>query len=166
MTQLTWHDFRSVPLDFVETAPVRYIIEQDVKAPRQAVWDAFADASSWSEWFPHVAKAWYEGTPPWGVGTIRKSDVAGCLHDETMVVWDEPRRWGYIINRATEALSSAQIEVTEFEEIPTGTRVRWILACDPREGMSYLSGGENFDAFLRKLFDEAMRRLEAYIARQ
>ncbi len=165
VTEPTWHEFRTVTLDFADTAPVRYVTEQIVKAPRQAVWDAFADAESWSAWFPHVNRAWYEGEKPWGVGTIRKSDVAGCIHDETMVVWDEPRRWGYIINRATEALSTAQIEVTEFEDAPGGTKVRWILACDPpREGMAYLAGGESFEAFLARLFDDAMRRLEAYIA--
>jgi hypothetical protein len=110
-----------------------------------------------------VNRAWYEGRMPPGVGTLRKSDVAGCLHDETMVIWEEPSRWGYIVDRATEPLSAAQLELTEFFDSPGGTRVRWTIACEPREGMSYLSGDQSFEAFLATLFDDAMRRLEGWL---
>jgi hypothetical protein len=105
----------------------------------------------------------YDGPPPYGVGTIRKSSVAGCLHDETMVIWEEPRRWGYIIDRVTEPLSKAQIEITEFDEIPGGTRVRWTLACDPLEGLHFLSGDKPFDVFLGEILEEALGRLDRYL---
>jgi carbon monoxide dehydrogenase subunit G len=157
------HEFRPVGLDFADSAPARFVVEEDVALPRQAVWDAFADAATWRHWFPHVEWVKYEGKMPPGVGTTRISMVAGCLHDETMVAWDEPRRWGYIINKASEPLAKAQIELTEFEEIPTGTRVRWILACDPLEGLSYISGDEPFETFLARLFAQTMRNLEAYL---
>jgi len=165
VAEQTMHAFRPVGLDFADTAPARYVVEEDVAAPQQAVWTAFADAASWPHWFPHVEWVRYEGKMPPGVGTKRISMVAGCLHDETMVVWDAPRRWGYIINSASEALSTAQIEITEFEAIPSGTRVRWILACDPLDGLKYLSGDEPFETFLGRLFTQTMRNLEAYLKR-
>jgi hypothetical protein len=165
MGQVTWHECRKVGLDFAETAPARYVVERDIRAPRQAVWDAFADPGGWRHWFPHVEWVTYDGPPPYGVGTIRKSSVAGCLHDETMVAWDEPRRWGYIIDRATEPLSTAQIEVTEFEEIAGGTRVRWTLACDPLPGLKFLSGDQPFEAFLGRVLEDALAGLERYLAR-
>ena len=163
MSDLAMHEFRPVGLDFADSAPARYVVEEDVAAPRQAVWEAFADAATWPHWFPHVEWVRYEGKMPPGVGTKRISMVAGCLHDETMVVWDEPRRWGYTINKATQPLAKAQIEITEFEESPGGTRVRWILACDPLEGLLYIAGDEPFEKFLGRLFTETMRNLEVYL---
>ncbi len=164
MAEPVMHPFRPVGLDFVETAPARYVVTEDVAAPRAAVWNAFADASTWSSWFPHVEWVRYEGRMPPGVGTKRISMVAGCLHDETMVVWDEPTRWGYTINAATEPLAKAQIEITEFEDLPNGgTHVRWILACDPLDGLKYLSKDEPFEVFLQRLFTQTMRNLEGYL---
>ena len=163
MADAVMHAFRPVGLDFAESAPARYVVSETIAAPRAAVWDAFADAATWPSWFPHVEWVKYEGKMPPGVGTKRISMVAGCLHDETMVVWDKPLRWGYTINAATEALAKAQIEITEFEEIPGGTRVRWILACDPLEGLKYISGNEPFEVFLQRLFTQTIGNLERYL---
>lgn len=161
----TWYECRKVGPEFVDQAEARYVAERDIPQPRQAVWDAFADPSTWRHWFPHVDWVTYDGPPPYGAGTIRRSCVAGCLHDETMVVWEEPSRWGYIIDRVTEQLSTAQIEITEFAEIPGGTRVRWTLACDPMPGLSYLSGDQPFEAFLGQILEEALGRLDTYLRR-
>ncbi len=165
MSDKQWHECRKVGADFADHAKARYVVERDIKAPRQAVWNAFADPATWAHWFPHVDWVTYDGLPPYGVGTIRRSSVAGCLHDETMVVWEEPRRWGYIIDRVTEPLSTAQLEITEFDEIPGGTRVRWTLACDPLPGLTFLSGDEPFEDFLGKILEEALPKLERYLAR-
>jgi uncharacterized protein YndB with AHSA1/START domain len=166
MSEPVWHDCRRVGLDYADTAPARYVVERDIAAPRQAVWDVFSDAATWVHWFPYIDWVTYDGPAPYGVGTIRRSSVAGALHDETMVAWDEPRRWGYIIDRVTEPLSTAQIEITEFDEIPGGTRVRWILACDPLPGLKFLSKDEPFEAFLGRVLENALKGLAAYLKRQ
>ncbi|SNS35095.1 Carbon monoxide dehydrogenase subunit G [Sphingomonas laterariae] len=158
-----WFDFRAVGPDFVNTAPTRYVTVSSIDAPVQAVWDAFCDPASWPHWFPHVERVVHEGAP--GVGMIRKSWVAGCAHDETMVIWDEPRAWGYIINKATEPLAAAQIELTTFDPLPEGgTRVTWTLACEPLEGLSFLSADRDFPSFLQAMLDEAMGNLARYLA--
>jgi hypothetical protein len=161
----TWHTCRKVGPDYADTAPARFVAVRDIARPRQAVWNAFADPATWSHWFPHVEWVAYDGPPPYGVGTIRRSSVAGCLHDETMVVWEEPSRWGYIIDRVTEPLSTAQIEITEFDEVPGGTSVRWTLACDPLPGLHYLSGDKPFEMFLGEILEDALGRLDKYLGR-
>lgn len=165
MNTPTWYECRKVGLDYADSAPARYVVERDIAAPRQAVWDVFTDANTWKDWFPFIDWVTYDGPPPYGVGTIRRSSVAGALHDETMVVWDEPSRWGYIIDRVTEPLSKAQIEITEFYEIPGGTRVRWILACDPLPGLLFLAKDEPFQAFLERVLGSALASLSAYLQR-
>jgi uncharacterized protein YndB with AHSA1/START domain len=157
-----WFDFRSVGPSFVDDAPTRYVTVSHIDAPVQAVWDAFCDPASWPRWFPHVERVVHEGPP--GLGMIRKSWVAGCAHVETMVIWDEPRAWGYTVNRATEPLAAAQLELTAFD--PTndgGTRVTWTLACEPLAGLSFLSADRDFPSFLQDMLDTAMVRLSAHL---
>lgn len=158
----TWYDFRTVGADFVETAPTRHVITSNIAAPQQAVWDAFCDPESWPHWFPHVERVIHEGAP--GIGMRRKSWVAGCVHDETMVIWDAPHAWGYIINRATQPLAAAQLELTTFDPTPDGgTRVTWTLACEPLDGLTFLSADMDFPTFLKAMLDEAMAGLLGYL---
>ena len=164
MSEQSFFDFRAVDMDYLATAPTRYIVSAEIALPRQIVWNYFSDASTWCHWFPHVNRAWYEGEQPYGVGTRRMSDVAGVIHEETMVAWDEPVCWAYTINRATEQLSAAQIEVTEFEETEVGTKIIWSLACDPLEAWNFLAGEQNFEKFLETLLNKALGNLASYNA--
>jgi hypothetical protein len=163
MGDTTWVEMEPVDLGYLERAPAVWSVEVVVAAPRQAVWDAFADAWSWPRWFPHVEAASYDGDPPYGPGTIRRSSVAGALHVETMLAWDEPTRWGYRVDRATVRLSTAQLELTEFSDCDGGTRVRWTIACDPLDEFSFLAGDRPMEEFLAELHAGAMRRLEVYL---
>lgn len=160
---LTWYSMTPVELDYLDAAPAVWNMTAEVAAPRQAVWDAFSDPTTWKDWFPHVEEAHYDGAPPYGVGTIRRSNVAGALHIETMLAWDELSRWGYRVDRATVKLSTAQIELNEFSDSPGGTKVDWIIACDPRDEFTFLAGDRPMEAFLAELHENAMKQLEAYL---
>lgn len=167
MSEQQWYELRPVDAQFADSAPSRYVIEADIAMPRQAVWDAFADPSTWKHWWPGVSDVIYEGTKPDGVGTLRKSVVNGENFHETMLVWDEPAkhgiaRWGYRIDRATLALASAQLEITEFEDSADGTLVRWILAVDPLQDFEQFAQGQTFEQFLQDLLGQALGRLQTY----
>jgi carbon monoxide dehydrogenase subunit G len=165
MAEPAWHGLRAVGLDFLEKAEQKFEVEQQVAAPLERVWNAFADASTWSHWFPGVEWARYDGSPPAGVGTTRRSSVAGVQYEETMLVWDRPRRWAYRVDRSTAPVARAQLEITDFAPSGSGTRVRWTLAVDPLEKLGYMADGTPFQEFLAKLFGDAMRGLEAFLAR-
>ncbi|MBW2268483.1 MAG: SRPBCC family protein [Deltaproteobacteria bacterium] len=160
---ITWYEMKPVELDYLASAPAIWTMEAEVRAPRQSVWEAFADATTWKDWFPHVEEASYDGSPPYGVGTIRRSNVAGALHVETMLAWDEFSRWGYRVDQATARLSTAQIEINEFRDSPTGTTVRWIIACQPLDEFTFLAGDRPMEEFLTELHEEAMQGLEAFL---
>lgn len=166
MDEQQWYSYAPVGPEFLDRAPLRFRIEAVTALPVQKVWDAFADTPGWVHWFPFVERALYEGPTPYGVGTIRKSWVSGDRYEETMLIWDEPRRWGYRIDRATQGIAKAQLELTEFEDAPGGgTRVIWILASDPLPNLNYLAGDQDFIAFLKDILERALRSLEAHIAK-
>jgi carbon monoxide dehydrogenase subunit G len=159
----TWHALRPVDLDFEAKAEQVFRVEEQVAAPLERVWEAFADASTWNRWFPGVEWARYDGAGPAGVGTLRRSSVGGVQYEETMLVWDRGRRWAYRVDRSTAPVARAQLEITDFEPSPAGTRVRWTLAVEPLEKLGYMADGTPFDRFLAHLFRDAMRGLEAYL---
>jgi uncharacterized protein YndB with AHSA1/START domain len=155
-----WHGLRAVGLEFLDSAPQRFRQEAVVAASRAEVFDALADASGWAEWFPGVEWARYAGSGEPGVGTIRESQVAGARYDETMLVWEAGRRWGYRIDRATQPVARAQVELHELEDAAQGTLVRWIIATEPDRAIEYMADGTPFPVFLTKLHEDAMRGLE------
>ncbi len=59
-----WVAMRSVEMDFLDSAPKRWVIERDVAAPLADVWRTYTDPTTWSQWFPGVAWARYHGDPP------------------------------------------------------------------------------------------------------
>ena len=154
-----WFQMRQVDLDFLENAPRIHVVGCDVALPREVVWNAVIDPPTWSDWFPGVRSASYRGDPPYGVGTIRIADVGGYLMEETMLAWDDGRRWAYRIDRATVPLAKAQLEATELAYQGSGTRVRWTLASDP--GILLRVTAPFFQSTVQRLLERAMRNLEA-----
>lgn len=157
-----WFEMRAVGLDFLTTAPRVWATQCELAVPRADVFGAFADASTWPRWFPGVTAASYpEATPPLGVGTRRAATVHGQRYEERMLAWDEGTRWAYFIERCTLPLAHAQLECTEFEDHPRGTRVRWTLAAEPRTAMKLAAPA--FQKVLDTLHRRAMGNLEALL---
>ncbi len=158
-----WFNLQKVELDFLHTAPKVYTAECLVALPRSEVWKAIVDPATWQEWFPGVRSVSYLGEPPHGVGTKRVSDVRGHLFEETMLAWDEPRRWVYRIDRATVPVAKAQLESTELEDHANGTTlVRWRLAVEP--GILLRLTAPFFQSTVQRHLTGAMRNLEARAA--
>jgi hypothetical protein len=155
-----WTVMRPVGIEFLDEAPLRVEVEVSCSLPRKVVWDAFVDPTSWVDWFPGVEEAAYpEQDPPYRQGTIRTARVSGELFEETILVWDEPVRWAYRIDRTTAPLASAQVESTEFEATSAdGTLVRWILGSDPSE--QFARAADALPGILERRLADALRNLE------
>lgn len=121
---------RAVGMDFLENADKVWVMEARVAAPRAEVWKAICDPTVWHEWFPGVEKAWYEGDPPYGVGTVRRARVGSQEMDEVMVCWEDEERWAYTLRGASYPLARAQLECTELLDCEGGTLMRWTIAAD------------------------------------
>jgi polyketide cyclase/dehydrase/lipid transport protein len=127
-----WFTMRREDLGFVGRAPVVHVADTVVRARRDAVFAALADASGWPRWFPNVRAAAYTSPSPHGVGTIREADVGGTRWVEEMIAWDASARWAWTVLRATVPFATAQVESFELDDADGGTHVRWTLALEPR----------------------------------
>jgi hypothetical protein len=158
-----WFAMRKVDLAFLDTAEKIYVVECEVGAARADVWNALVDPTTWSRWWPGVRSASYGGAaPPHGVGTFREATVGRQRYEERLLLWEEGRRWGYYIERATVPIARAQLECTELEDCGGGTRVRWTIAHDPRLLMRLLA--PFFRRIMQRLLRRAMANLEAELA--
>jgi hypothetical protein len=157
-----WFHLRKVNLDFLDIAERKYVVEERVCAARRELWTAIVDPTTWSHWWPGVVSASYRGAAPsYGVGTLREARVGRQRYEEIVVAWDEGRRWAYCIERATLPIATAQLECTELEDSDGGTRVRWILAQNPRLLMRL--SAPLFPRIMRAMFRQAMSNLERYV---
>ena len=155
---------RPEDLSFVETAPLTYVFEAQLDAPRQIVFEAIsADPSTWT-WFPGLRSGSYEGEGPHGVGSIREVSMSGTRYRETMLAWDEPSLWVYRVDSSSAPIADAIVEEWSLREHRDGTIVRLTFAIDPK--LMFTAGRPAASALMGSLFRRAMRNLDAELSRR
>jgi hypothetical protein len=148
--------FRPVDLDFVRTAPTRFVFETVVPADRVRMFDAVGvDAGGWKHWYPGFSDGHYEGEP--GLGATRVIRYRGITFSETILAWDEPSRWTFRVDSATVPLAKALVEEWTFDEQPDGTLARWTFCAEP--GLLLRALGPLQQRYQARLFERAMRNL-------
>jgi carbon monoxide dehydrogenase subunit G len=155
------YELRKEDLSFLTRAPVVHAFEAEVAAPRDAVFAALADPTTWTRWFPGVRSARYGSAPPYGIGTIREAEVSGTLWVEEIIAWDPGRRWAYTVTSASAPIARAQVESFDLADAPAGARVRWTLAFEPR--LLLKLSGPLAPIVMGGVFRRAMRNLSIYL---
>lgn len=155
---------RHVPHSFIDTAPVvlRYSIE--LAAPAERIFaELSGDPANWRHWFPGVRDGAYDSPGRHGMGSLRSVHVAGAgTYRETIVAWDEPRRWAWRVDSTTLPLADALVEDWSLEPQEHGTRVTWTFAVDPKPW--FRLGLHAAPTVMERVFLRAMRGLERRLA--
>lgn len=151
------HQLRTVELDFLEKAPVRFVFDATIPAPQEAVFGAIsADPSTWT-WWPGHDDGSYETPPPHGVGSRRYMRMGDSWYRETILAWEEPRRWAYRVDESADALVNTLVEEWVVEGDDDRSTVRWTFAVEPGDGMeAALSSAE---PMIGDMFQQAMKNL-------
>ena len=141
MTENALHQLRSVDLEFLTTAPVRFTYEVELPATIDVVFMAIsADPSTWT-WFPGLADGRYVGVEPHGVGTRRAIALEGTVYQETILAWDAPTRWAYRVDESSDSTFLALAEDWVMEPRDSGSVLRWTFAVDPQPELAELIAG-------------------------
>ena len=123
---------RSEDITFVDRAPVVVRVETIARAAPAKVWPAFADARLWVEWFAGMKDAHYTSPEPHGVGSTRHVHVQGFKVDETILAFDEGKRFAFRVDRGNLPVLAALVEVITLEAIDGGTRVVYRQALEAK----------------------------------
>lgn len=141
MTENALHQLRTVGLDFLEHAPVRFTYEVELPASVDVLFAAIsANPSTWT-WFPGLADGRYESPAPHGVGTIRAISLEDTVYRETILAWDNPSRWAYRVDESSVSTFDALAEDWVVEARGHVSVLRWTFAVDPAPELAELIAG-------------------------
>jgi hypothetical protein len=126
------HQLRAEDSGFATSAPKLLVFDAVLDAARDRVFEAIvADPQTWKAWFPGITGGAYASASDHGVGATRFLGLAGTRVRETILVYEEPRRWVYRVDAAPVRIARAIVETWLFKDLPNGTHVRWTFAIDP-----------------------------------
>jgi uncharacterized protein YndB with AHSA1/START domain len=153
------HRLRTVDLDFLNTAPHRFVFEANVPASRETVFGAIsADPSTWT-WWPGHDEGRYETPAPHGVGSRRQMRMGDSWYRETILAWDAPRRWAYRVDESADSLVEALVEEWIVEGDGDRSTVRWTFAVEP--GADFEAAIGSAKTMIGDMFEQAMKNLDA-----
>ncbi|MBF9068498.1 SRPBCC family protein [Streptacidiphilus fuscans] len=118
--------------EFLESAPVRVVAEERLTSGPDALFRELTDdASTWPSWFGAIRRASYTGPPPYGVGAGRAVKLVGGIRFvESVLVWEEPRRFVYRIEETNLLGAHAWLEEWLLTPDGDGTSVRFTMAIE------------------------------------
>ncbi|NUP05272.1 MAG: SRPBCC family protein [Polyangiaceae bacterium] len=151
-------------LDFVERAPLRVSDSAVVSAPRERVFEAFADADSWTKWFPLMTRSRWVSSDIRKLGAEREVSLLLLgTYRERFIAWDAPSRMTFTMTRTSSPLAEAIAEDFRFTEVDGGrsTRIEWTLAARPRLVGRLLKPA--LETTMRRVFRSSGTKLEGYL---
>ena len=125
------HPCDHVGLDFVDSAPNRFVNTVDLNITPEQLFEVLADAESWPHWAKAITNVEWTTPEPRGVGTTRLVTMrGGLLGSEEFIGWDEHTMMAFRFNEASEKRIKAFAERYDVVETPSGCRLTWTMAME------------------------------------
>lgn len=148
-----------VGLDFVETAPFRFVSTVDLAITPEQLFEVLGDAEAWPQWASVITKVTWTSPEPRGVGTTRTVRMrGGIVGHEEYLAWKPYSHMGFRFNEASSRSIAAFAEDYRVAPTAQGCHLTWVMAMKPngvaaRLGMSLGRPvmGWMFQRFLYKL---------------
>jgi hypothetical protein len=122
--------------EWIDTAPLRNVVERRLAAPCEAVWARIADHETWPEWFTALDRVRVTGEPE-GVGGRREATARGITMGEVFTAWEPGERFAFAIVRANRTLAG-MAESVELRPDGDGCVVTYRQGVEPASGFGWL----------------------------
>lgn len=160
------HACERVGLDFIESAPYRFVSTVDLNITPEQLFEVLADADSWPQWATVITKVTWTSPEPRGVGTTRTVHMrGGIVGDEEFLAWQPHSHMAFRFNEASTNSIAAFAEDYRVVQTPGGCHLTWVMAMKPngvaaRVGMALGRPvmGWMFQKFLYNLRDYTDKR--------
>jgi hypothetical protein len=150
-----------VDIDFVDTAPYRFVSTIDLAITPEQLFEVLEDADSWPHWASVITDVTWTSEPPRGVGTTRTVKMRGHITaDEEFLLWEPHSRMAFRFNESTTDTISAFAEDYRVVRTDAGCHLTWIMAMKPNgpAGRIGLFTGRPMMAWLFQRFLHNLRR--------
>jgi hypothetical protein len=156
-------DMRAVDIDFLATAPFRFVFTSQIARPPERVFEAIAEhPESWGDWYPgfdHSGR-WLTTDPP-AAGSRRAVRMARVTYEETILAWEPSERFAFRVDRAATPIAYALAEDYRISPHPAGSTLEWTFAVDPRAVLKPAMRVAR--PLMARLFRTTSSRLEKYL---
>ena len=155
------HPCERVELDFIESAPYRFVSTVDLPITPQQLFEVLEDAESWPHWATVITRVTWTSEPPRGVGTTRTVNMRGGITgDEEFLAWAPYTQMAFRFNNSTTDAIAAFAEDYRVVETPEGCHLTWVMALKPNglAGRFGLFTGRPVMAWLFQRFLHNLRR--------
>ncbi|MBZ0232028.1 MAG: SRPBCC family protein [Deltaproteobacteria bacterium] len=157
-------DLEPVELEWIERAPQVARISEHIEAPPAAVFAAFADAESWTRWFPLMTRAAWLGAER-GAGAEREVKLLALgTFRERFLAFEPDRRFAFTVIKSSSRLMTRFGEDYRLTPEGPGTRFDWVMGAEATGLGKRLAPGLRF--FMEQLLTRAARNLEKQLTAQ
>lgn len=124
---------RAVDLEFLDSAPVRFVNVVEINASPERVFEVLEDEDSWPKWFKGIVKVEWTSPKPFGVGSSRKVMLKAMAVDERFIAWDPGKRFAFYFTATSQPVAHAFCEDYQLEALDDGrTKFTYTVAYEPR----------------------------------
>lgn len=126
------HACERVGLDFIESAPYRFVSTVDLNITPEQLFEVLADADSWPQWATVITKVTWTSPEPRGVGTTRTVHMrGGIVGDEEFLAWQPHSHMAFRFNEVSTGSIAAFAEDYRLVPTPGGCHLTWVMAMKP-----------------------------------
>jgi carbon monoxide dehydrogenase subunit G len=127
------HPCERVGLDFIDSAPYRFVSTVDLPITPEQLFEVLEDAESWPKWASVITRVTWTSEPPRGVGTTRTVDMRGGITgDEEFLAWEPYEHMAFRFNSSTTGSIAAFAEDYRVVKTAQGCHLTWVMALKPR----------------------------------
>lgn len=155
------YDCERVDLDFIDSAPFRFVSTVDLAITPEQLFEVLADEASWPHWATVITNVEWTSPEPRGVGTTRTVSMRGHITGyEEFLAWEPFSHMAFRFNTTTSDALSAFAEDYRVVETPDGAHLTWVMAMKPSgiAGRLGMTLGRPVMAWLFQRFLHNLRR--------
>ncbi|ART70375.1 MxaD family protein [Mycobacterium dioxanotrophicus] len=155
------YDCERVDLDFIDSAPFRFVSTVDLAITPEQLFEVLADETSWPHWATVITNVEWTSPEPRGVGTTRTVSMRGHITgDEEFLAWEPFSHMAFRFNTTTSDAISAFAEDYRVVETADGAHLTWVMAMKPSgiAGRLGMTLGRPVMAWLFQRFLHNLRR--------
>lgn len=160
------HTCERVGLEFIDSAPFRFVSTVDLAITPEQLFEVLADAKSWPQWASVITNVEWTSPEPRGIGTTRRVTMrGGIVGDEEFLAWEPFSHMAFRFNEASTGSIAAFAEDYRVVPTPSGCHLTWVMAMKPNDFPAKLGMSLGrpvmawmFQKFLYNLRDYAAKR--------
>jgi carbon monoxide dehydrogenase subunit G len=155
-----------VELNFIETAPYRFVSTVDLTITPEQLWEVLDDAESWPHWATVITKVTWTSPEPHAVGTTRVVRMrGGIVGDEEYLAWEPHSHMAFRFNEASSGSIKAFAEDYRIKPTADGCHLTWVMAMQPNGAVARL-GMSLGRPVMSWLFQKFLYNLREYSSRR